>query len=83
MQSNRIVKIEGLEGLVQLDQLYLSHNGIESVGGGLAGNTELGTLDLAGNRIRQVDGVAHLGELEDLWLNDNEVGGECEQLVRV
>ena len=64
--------MEGLDGLEQLDQLYLSHNGIEEVCG-LDKNTELTTLDLAGNRIKQISGLDHLGELEDLWCNDNEV----------
>lgn len=33
LQSNRIVKIEGLETLVNLRELYLSHNGIEVIEG--------------------------------------------------
>ena len=66
LQSNRIVKMEGLDGLEQLDQLYLSHNGIEVICG-LEKNTELTTLDLAGNRIKEISGLDHLGELEDLW----------------
>ena len=32
-QSNRVTKIEGLDALVNLDQLYLSHNGIEKIEG--------------------------------------------------
>lgn len=33
MQSNRITKIEGLEELENLEQLYLSHNGVERLEG--------------------------------------------------
>ena len=33
LQSNRLLKIEGLDALVNLDQLYLSHNGIENIEG--------------------------------------------------
>ena len=33
VQSNRILKIEGLSKLVNLEQLYLSHNGISEVEG--------------------------------------------------
>jgi protein phosphatase 1 regulatory subunit 7 len=33
MQSNRTTKLEGLEDLEELDQLYLSHNGIEKMEG--------------------------------------------------
>ena len=32
-QSNRFIKIEGLEKLVNLDDLYLSNNGIQQVEG--------------------------------------------------
>lgn len=33
LQSNRLVKIENLECLVMLEQLYLSDNGIETIEG--------------------------------------------------
>ena len=33
IQSNRIVKLEGLEELETLEELYLSHNGIEKIEG--------------------------------------------------
>lgn len=33
LQSNRITKMEGLQGLVNLKELYLSHNGIEVIEG--------------------------------------------------
>lgn len=33
MQSNRLTKIEGLQSLVNLRELYLSHNGIEVIEG--------------------------------------------------
>ena len=31
LQSNRLLKIENLEALTQLDQLYISHNGLQSI----------------------------------------------------
>lgn len=33
IQSNRITKMEGLEGLVNLEELYLSHNGLMKIEG--------------------------------------------------
>jgi Leucine-rich repeat (LRR) protein len=33
LQSNRIVKLEALDGLENLEDLYLSHNGIERMEG--------------------------------------------------
>ena len=32
-QSNRIIKLEGLDSLVNLEELYISHNGIEEIEG--------------------------------------------------
>lgn len=32
-QSNRITKLEGLQNLISLKELYLSHNGIEVIEG--------------------------------------------------
>lgn len=32
-QSNRILKIEGVEKLVNLEEFYISHNGIEKIEG--------------------------------------------------
>ena len=83
MQSNRITKLEGLEGLKELDQLYLSHNGIQSIEG-LENNvsfafsfwisyswfqTKLTTLDLGANFISKLENVAHLSQLEELWVS--------------
>ena len=33
IQSNRILKLEGVEDLTNLEELYLSHNGIEKIEG--------------------------------------------------
>lgn len=33
LQNNRLTKIEGLQSLVNLRELYLSHNGIEVIEG--------------------------------------------------
>jgi Leucine-rich repeat (LRR) protein len=33
LQSNRITKMEGFEGLLNLEELYLSHNGLKKIGG--------------------------------------------------
>ena len=41
------MKIEGLDALSSLEELYLSHNGIEKIEG-LEALTGLRTLDLAG-----------------------------------
>lgn len=33
IQSNRITKLEGLEGLANLEELYISHNGVQRLEG--------------------------------------------------
>lgn len=92
IQSNRIVKIENLDKLVNLEELYISHNGIQvnivryhavssvlifwkfiKVIENLEHNTKLQTLDLAGNRIKLIQGLSTLSQLEEFWFNDNLV----------
>jgi len=66
------VKIEGLDKLTNLTELYLSDQGIKAIEG-LETLTELTIIDLANNPITSLDGVQHLPKLEDLWMNDNKV----------
>jgi len=43
---------------------------------GLSTLSSLTILDVSSNRIVRVDGLeGQRGNLEDLWLNDNQVGG--------
>ena len=66
-QSNRLTAISNLAPLTQLEELYLSHNGIETIGG-LETLTVLNTLDLSANRLTAVSGLATLTALGDLWV---------------
>ena len=109
-QNNRLSKLEGLECLVQLEELYVSFNGIKVIEGietlvspfpysilhSLILHTafthssfphslysiplfsilsfphsqvNLKTLDLANNRIKRVQNVSHLLQLEDFWVH--------------
>ncbi|KAA0189435.1 Phosphatase 1 regulatory subunit 7 protein, partial [Fasciolopsis buskii] len=70
--GNRLTKIEGLDKLVNLEQLYLSENGITEIGG-LDNLSKLQILDLAYNFITKIDKLAHLVDLEEFWFNDNKV----------
>lgn len=70
-QSNRIIKLDGLGRLVNLEQLYCSHNGIEVLEG-LDNNVRLQTLDMAVNRIKKIENVSHLTELEEFWVSEME-----------
>uniref|UniRef100_A0A3Q2YYG9 Protein phosphatase 1 regulatory subunit 7 n=1 Tax=Hippocampus comes TaxID=109280 RepID=A0A3Q2YYG9_HIPCM len=71
-QSNRITKMEGLQNLVSLRELYLSHNGIEVIEG-LENNKKLTTLDIAANRVKKIENISHLTELQEFWMNDNQI----------
>ncbi len=67
-----IFQIENLDKLKSLEQLYLSHNGIEVLEN-LDQNTSLTTLDLASNRISKLDNLTNLENIEEFWFNDNLV----------
>ncbi|KAK4053503.1 anaphase-promoting complex subunit Cut9 [Microbotryomycetes sp. JL201] len=72
--GNRLTKIEGLDTLANLEELYLSHNGLTRIEG-LRNNTKLTTLDVGNNKIEQVDveELSALTELEEFWANDNKI----------
>lgn len=56
-----------MDKLTNLDELYLSENGIEKIEG-LENNLNLTTLDLAYNKITTIENLSHLRELTDLWV---------------
>jgi protein phosphatase 1 regulatory subunit 7 len=89
LQSNRIVKLDnGLKLLINLEELVLGHNGIDSLvfvepgessqssspTSCLASQTNLSILDLTSNRIKTLGcGLDSLAELTDLWLGYNQI----------
>jgi len=62
-----LTKIENLDTLTQLEQLYLSENGLTKIEG-LDTNVNISTLDLANNKIRIIENVQHLSKLEEFWV---------------
>ncbi|KAF1321107.1 Protein phosphatase 1 regulatory subunit, partial [Globisporangium splendens] len=73
VQSNRLEKVEGFENTLALEELYLSHNGITKLEG-VAHLKNLTVMDVGANRITEIpEDIQSLTELEDLWLNDNQV----------
>lgn len=79
VQANRLTRVENLMAQVDtLEELYLSHNGINDEGAscetGLAlGFTCLNTIDMSRNRLKSTKPFAHLLALEELWLSGNEI----------
>ena len=61
-----------MDKLKSLEQLYISHNGIEVLEN-LDQNTSLTTIDLASNRISKLDNLKPLENIEEFWFNDNLV----------
>lgn len=70
IQSNRIVKLEGLEGLDSLEEIYISHNGLTRIEG-LEKSPKLRVLDISANQITKLENLSHLENLEELWASSN------------
>ncbi|XP_046860865.1 leucine-rich repeat-containing protein 9-like [Xenia sp. Carnegie-2017] len=67
-------KIQGLEPLVQLEELWICETNVENING-LENCSMLKRLYLYDNAISKIDNLSSLKRLEILWLNDNQV--EC------
>uniref|UniRef100_A0A0M3IT51 Protein phosphatase 1 regulatory subunit 22 n=1 Tax=Ascaris lumbricoides TaxID=6252 RepID=A0A0M3IT51_ASCLU len=55
-----------------LRELHISDQGLESLAQ-LSALNELTIIDASSNSISKLDGLSHMNNLEDLWLNDNEI----------
>lgn len=67
MQNNSLIKIENLNNLIKLDELYLSENGIEIIEN-LESNINIGTLDLSMNKVTKIENIIHIQNLKELWV---------------
>ncbi|KAF8899939.1 hypothetical protein CPB84DRAFT_1779760 [Gymnopilus junonius] len=70
--GNRIRKIENLDSLVNLEELWLGKNKIAKLEG-LQNLKKLKTLSLQSNRITKIEGLEELGELDQLYLSHNGI----------
>jgi protein phosphatase 1 regulatory subunit 7 len=70
--ANRISKIEGLENLTQLKELYLSENRLKIIEN-LDANIHLTVLDISKNEIEHLDHLQFLVNLNELWFNNNQI----------
>jgi Leucine-rich repeat (LRR) protein len=77
LQSNRLTSIDNLTSQVDtLEELYLSHNGIDAAGCAQPSGLSLPfscltVLDVSRNRVETTEPFAHLIALEELWLSGN------------
>jgi Leucine-rich repeat (LRR) protein len=74
-----ITSINGLRHAVSLTNLNASSNNIQEIGDNLKNLTNLETLWINDNKIKEVTGLATLGRLKTLWLARNliESFGTC------
>lgn len=72
LQSNRLTSMLGFQECINLEELYLSHNGISKMEG-LSTLVNLKVLDVSSNKLTAISGIENLTRLEDLWLNDNQI----------
>eukprot|EP00980_Cylindrotheca_fusiformis_P029574 scaffold23530_cov117-Cylindrotheca_fusiformis.AAC.1 len=76
--KNKIEKIQGLDKVETLEELFLAHNGIDDEGAtqptGLALKfTNLNVIDMSRNRLTSTAPFAHLEAVEELWLSGNQI----------
>ena len=64
--------MEGLDTLVNLENLWLCETNISRIKG-IDNNVRLRKLHLYSNRIRIMENLSHLTNLQTLWLMDNEI----------
>jgi len=79
VQSNRLTTVDNLTAQTKtLEELYLSHNGINNEGAtqetGLASDFKvLVTLDLGKNRLTSCQPFEHMTTLTALWISGNDI----------
>ena len=75
------MRIENLDANIQLEELYLSHNGLENIEN-LDSTEGLIILDLSNNKIKELNNLSHLSSLSELWMNDNQIDN-FEELKKI
>jgi Leucine-rich repeat (LRR) protein len=70
--NKKIERIEGLDGMINLRDLYLFDNQIERIEG-LDRLIRLNKLRLGSNKIKQIEGLDYLVDLQTLDLGNNQI----------
>jgi protein phosphatase 1 regulatory subunit 7 len=70
--DNKLRKLEGLEGLGNLSELYCAKNQLTRIEG-LSALRNLGILALQANQIERIEGLEGLSSLTELYLQQNTI----------
>lgn len=73
MSFNMIKKMEDFSALVKLRDLWFANNMIRHIKPVLTGCTNLRTLELGANRIKEIQHLEYLTSLSSLWLGKNRI----------
>lgn len=74
VQNNRLTSLDGLQDVVNLEELYLAHNRIPTMDGLPVTNTPtLKTIDLSSNGVTSVSGIECITSLEELWMSSSAI----------
>lgn len=78
LQSNRLIELNnGFQFNLNLQELYLSHNGLVSMKG-IGHLINLRILDLGTNQISHLEDVEKLIHLNEIWINHNKLSDWSE-----
>lgn len=64
--------MSGLSELLNLEELYISHNLLTEISG-LEDNSNLHVLDISNNKIASLTNIGHLEKLEEVWASSNQL----------
>ena len=71
-EAAAVVDSAGMSMNVELEELYMGHNGITGING-LEGLTKLNTIDLSSNKITVIENVESLLSIDEFWISCNGI----------
>ena len=73
MKSNRIDSMDQLYNLPELQKLVISNNNLSEIGEQIGTLQKLSVLDVAGNRLKNIDVVNNIKNLTELYAGSNKL----------
>ena len=75
IHQSGVSKMDGIEACPNLVTLWINQCSLKSIGNSIKFLTRLRSLHLCSNKIRKIENLEKLKNLEILWLNDNKITG--------